>query len=151
MVRESCWRRAVAGPARLWDALSGEPRGPAIRPNGQNVMCAAISRDGKTLATSNVDGSIAIWSVARGSIERLLKGPKSRVALLAFAPGGRRLAVADAQGGVRLYELENADLNRAACRQEWQLRKSPDERYLADCARYLDARECALDCRQQTK
>jgi hypothetical protein len=142
---------ATAGPARLWDAMSGVTRGLAIRPNGQNLTYAALSGDGNVLATSNVDGSIAIWSVARESLERLLRGPHSRVVRLAFAPRGRRLAVADDRGGVRLYELENADLNRVACRQEWALRKSPEDRYLADCARYLDARECALDCREQIK
>ena len=138
---------ATAGPVRLWDTVSGAARGGAIRPNGRNVMAATLSGDGRVIATANADDSLALWSVERGSTVSLLRGPKGAVVRIALDPGGKRLAVADANGGVRLYELDPAELNRAACRHEWDVRESPDARFLADCPRYLDPRDCALDCR----
>jgi len=81
---------AVSGDnstVRLFDAESGEPRGPALE-HGRTVEAIAASADG-LLATASHDGIPRIWDVATGRLVR--KGPNfgSRLISTTFSPDGR--------------------------------------------------------------
>jgi hypothetical protein len=138
---------ARVGPARVWDVASGRQLGDAIYPNGQNVLAAALSSDGGTLATANVDGSLAMWSVRGRKPERIVQGATKRIASIALH--GQTFLVASTDGKARIYEFENARLNRRACELEWHVRTSPDRRYLSGCPEYIGDKDCALDCRSR--
>jgi WD40 repeat protein/transcriptional regulator with XRE-family HTH domain len=79
------------------------------------VGTVAFSPDGKTLATSSVDGTVRLWDVATGRpIGRPLTSHGGTVIALAFSPGGKTLAVdaggfsaatRTAVGTVRLWEV----------------------------------------------
>ena len=49
--------------ARLWDAATGRPLGPALTHQGR-VWAVAFSPDGKTVLTGSDDGRARLWDVA---------------------------------------------------------------------------------------
>lgn len=53
----------AGGTARLWDAATGKPIGPALRHNDW-VVGAAFSPDGRTLLTGSSDGTARLWPLA---------------------------------------------------------------------------------------
>ncbi|HEY7425903.1 MAG TPA: sigma-70 family RNA polymerase sigma factor [Gemmataceae bacterium] len=89
---------AVGGLARLWDAATGkEVRQLAADEAG--IAAAALSSDGKVLATGNNRGAIRLWDAATGKELRRCAGSRS-VQCLAFAPDGKTLASGSGALGV---------------------------------------------------
>jgi len=68
--------------------------------------------DDKTIASGGADGAIRIWNVADGKLRPrfTLKGKGGAVNGMAYAPGGKGLAVACADGTVRTYTVGNASV-----------------------------------------
>src|SRR5262249_1754969 len=80
---------------RIWDAATGRPvislqRHPL---GGQN---AALSPDGRILATADMRGELRLWETATGRQVAILAGNDNVVITTAFSPDGRTLAA----GGV---------------------------------------------------
>ncbi|HVK11071.1 MAG TPA: serine/threonine-protein kinase [Gemmataceae bacterium] len=74
--------------ARLWDADTGEPVGPALAHSHQ-VEAAALADDGRTVLTGCFDGTLRLWD---GVANRLLAGPldlKSLIREVILLPDGR--------------------------------------------------------------
>jgi WD40 repeat protein len=106
---------AVAGSdavIRLWDPATGAERAPTAGPRG-TVTAVVPSPDGKTVATTGGDHTIRLWDAATGKeLRRFVRpgitqpgGPESPWPVaLAFARGGRALAVAWRDGEVRVWE-----------------------------------------------
>jgi WD40 repeat protein len=75
--------------------------------HNDTVTSVAFSPDGKTIATSGVDGVVKIWdAVSRREVLTLKWGaqPVTSVTSIAFSPDGRALAVASADNTVRLWD-----------------------------------------------
>jgi len=76
---------------RLWDVASGRELkqfvGPAMGP-----IALAFAPDGKALASATWQGELSLWDVDGGKERRYSLGTRTRP-YLAFAPGGRLLAV----------------------------------------------------------
>ena len=53
------------GTARLWDAVTGEPRGEPLRHDG-GVMQAAFSPDSRHVITASLDRTARLWEVDGG-------------------------------------------------------------------------------------
>jgi WD40 repeat protein len=124
------------GNARLWDVASGREvrmlgedliqrgqpglqllqRDRPARPgaHGNMVWAVAFSPDGRTLATTSLDGTAKLWEVASGREVRTLAGAGGGVVGAAFSPDGRLLATAargrlgsGESGEVKLWEAES--------------------------------------------
>ncbi len=92
---------------RLWKTADGTPLLPPIGHPG-DVMCVAVSPDGKTLATA-CDGSARLWNVATG---KLLGAPLLHDGLVnttIFSPDGKTLVTAGTDHKARLWDLTDAN------------------------------------------
>jgi WD40 repeat protein len=101
------------GTVRLWSLATGRQVMPAIRaavpfavsgdPAG-GVPGLAFSPDGTTLATSDIRGTVRLWSLATGrQTGRTMSAGTGTFSSLAFSPDGGLLATADSDGSVRLW------------------------------------------------
>ena len=72
-------------------------------PCGTNVV--TFSPDGKLLASSSRDLTIAVWNVERGKEVRILSGGALVMVRMEFSPDGQTLAAGCEDGSVRLWKL----------------------------------------------
>jgi predicted dehydrogenase len=102
---------------RLWDIVSGEPRGtlPGIE---QPALAVAYSRDGHLLAVATGDatrptkkGSARVYE-ASGHPLFELEGHNRLVTAVAFAPDGGTLATASADESIKLWDSRSGKEQR---------------------------------------
>jgi WD40 repeat protein len=92
------------GTARLWDAVTGLPRGEPLRHRG-GVMQAEFSPDSRLVITASLDHSARIWEVESGQprgAPLLHLGP---VRSVAFSPDGRTVLTGSNDGAARIWEV----------------------------------------------
>jgi WD40 repeat protein len=96
----------MCGPARggivVWDARTWkEARKLDGHPGGTSFAC--FSPDGRTIASTGVDGTVKVWDVATGrEIATIGKGIGG-ASRLKFAEQGRSLVVGCADGTIRIF------------------------------------------------
>jgi WD40 repeat protein len=90
--------------ATMWDIGS---RRPVIRysPHGA-VASAAVSPDGKLVATGSWDHSAKIWDVDTGRAVHKLEGHAGYVNSVEFSPDGTELLTASDDGTARLWNVQ---------------------------------------------
>jgi hypothetical protein len=102
---------------RLWDAVSGDPRGtlPGIE---QPALAVAYSRDGRLLAVATGDatrptrkGSARLYDSA-GSPLLELTGHDRIVSAVAFAPDSGTLATGSADESIKLWDVRSGQVLR---------------------------------------
>ncbi len=106
-------------------ACSGSSRSAATR--------FRFSPDGTLLAASS-GNTVRLWDVATWQPVATLKGGKTEVAGLAFAPDGRIQATGDAEGTLRLWDVaqkREVASRRLQASDVASLAFSPDGRRLA--------------------
>ena len=69
------------------------------------VLSVAFSRDGKTLASGDNDGTVQLWDVATRQPIGLPLSNTGAVDWVAFSPDGKTLATGNADGTVRLWDV----------------------------------------------
>jgi WD40 repeat protein len=79
-----------------------------------DVTAAALSSDGKTLATSHANQTLAIRDAATLAPQLTITRYGDSVTRLAFNRQGNRLAAANQAGTVRVYELDRGRLRTLA-------------------------------------
>jgi WD40 repeat protein len=124
-------------PARIWDTTTGR-ESHAVGPRGVSVTRAALTADGRLLATSYPRNhllpfgpepdDVRLWDVASGRFVRQLDGPQSGA--LAFAPDGRFLAAGGGKG-VRTWDTATGRPVWAMEEEAVGLTFAPDGRALA--------------------
>src|SRR5262249_11360170 len=65
-----------------------------------SIEAVAFSRDGRTLATADDDGTVAVWNVGEGALRETLEGHSAAVQAVVFSPDGRTLFTAAYDGTV---------------------------------------------------
>ena len=87
-------------------ALAGEssPIIHTLQDHKGSVMSQSFSPDGERLATSSRDGTIKIWSVSTGKLERTLTGHTEDVYRVTYSPDGTLLASGSGDKTVRLWD-----------------------------------------------
>jgi WD40 repeat protein len=68
-----------------------------------SLQALAFSADGTRLAAGGLSGDVAIWSIARKSLERTIHDP-NLVQSLQFAPDGKEIATGELTGNVEFWD-----------------------------------------------
>ena len=71
-----------------------------------------FSPDGETLATSQKNGDIILWSVASGTITQTFKGHTQEVTSLRFSPNGEDFASASRDCTIKLWSLDTGQVSQ---------------------------------------
>ncbi|MFO0760217.1 MAG: hypothetical protein U0359_27295 [Byssovorax sp.] len=105
------------------------------------LLGAALSPDGKQIATAARDGAAKLWDHATGALVRTLPAGDDPLLSIAYAPDGKTLATtsgtAKADGGlVRFWAVENGTLLRTIKlgSTAYHVAYSPDGKLVAACA-----------------
>jgi WD40 repeat protein len=91
------------------DLSTGRLVGPAIT-QGAAPVGGAFSPDGRSLATIDKDGSVAVWDVRAGTARRLPPPGRRPVRSVAFLAGGRTLLAGYGESGMTLWDLSAPEL-----------------------------------------
>jgi WD40 repeat protein len=92
------------GTARLWDALTGAPRGAPLRHEG-GVMQAAFSPDSRHVITASLDRTARIWEVEGGRPVGAPLRHRGPVRSVAFSPDGRTVLTGSNDGAAQVWEV----------------------------------------------
>ena len=95
----------VFGEVRQWNVADGKLV-RLFEGHQDAIYSAALSPDGKVLATGSYDQKIKLWNVETGVEIRTLTGHNGAVFGLAFRPDGKILASASADRTVKLWNVE---------------------------------------------
>jgi WD40 repeat protein/serine/threonine protein kinase len=91
------------GTARLWDAATGNPRGPILQ-HQAGVTAVAFSPSNGTILTASGDGTAALWDAATGKRRGLPLRHQDRVEAVAFSPDGKSVLTGSKDGTARLWD-----------------------------------------------
>ncbi len=143
--------------AQVWDATTGEPRGPRMRNEGAHeagFQSAEFSPDGKRIVTASGDGDqdsitglphfgeVRLWDATTGKAlgEPLWHGPENMWGIVwtaTYSPDGLHIASASADGTSRLFDAETGKLIQVI-RHE---REVSSARFSPDGNRFVTASE----------
>jgi WD40 repeat protein len=118
------------GELSLWNT-SDWTRRRTLRGHRDNLLAAAISPNGKIVATASYDQMMRLWDVTTGKELRLLKGHNGAVFDVAFDPSGRLLASASGDRTVKLWDVasgERLDTFSQPTKDQYAVVFSPDGR-----------------------
>lgn len=134
-----------AATLEVWDAATGKITRRMLTALTEVVTKVALTRDGRTLAVGDTEGTIAVWDLETGrALGNLLGAHEARVSGLVFARDDQLLVSSDRDGRVFLWDLSFESWRRRACHiagqnlsyAEWVQFLGPDEPYRPTCAEW---------------
>ncbi len=123
----------VFGEARLWNVADGTLV-RSFQAHQDSLYAAALSPDGRLLATSSYDQQIKLWDPGTGKELRTLLGHNDAVFDLAFRPDSKILASASGDRTVKLWNVatgERLDTFGQPLKELYSVAFSPDGRRVA--------------------
>ncbi len=94
----------TSGQIKVWDLAAKADRGQ-LEGHTNKVFAAAISPDGKTLATGAVDKSIRLWSLETMKQQNVLLGHTDAVSSLSWSADGSLLASGSWDKSVKVWNV----------------------------------------------
>jgi WD40 repeat protein len=117
--------------AQLWDATTGQSVGPALA-HSPALTGAAISSDGRLIASGGSDSTIQFWDRNRPTDVPIIVKQKEPATILAFDPSGPRLL--SSEGGLlRLRDVRTGQAIGTEMKHDTRLSSlafSPDGRWI---------------------
>jgi WD40 repeat protein len=122
----------ACGSLHLWRLSSGRHL-LTLSEHQSWVFGAAISPDGRTIASASLDQTVRLWEVETGTCLRTLRGHDDGVWSVAFSPDGTLLASGGSNHGIRLWGQDGHCLAILEGHTGWvhSVTFSPDGRLLA--------------------
>src|SRR5262245_39605644 len=103
----------------VFDVATGDPRFSLPKRMSQGLQ---FSPDGKTLAVAYVDGHVALWKVADGSLIGERKAQAEELYTVDWSPDGSLLATAGRQGTITIWDPTDLSVVRELSAPEWVIR-----------------------------
>lgn len=123
----------LSGEATLWNTVDWS-RARTITGHRDSLYSAALSPDGKLLATSSYDREARTWNAETGETLAMIAGHNDAIYSLAFHPTGKMLATASGDRTVKLWDAatgERLDTFSQPSKEQYSVSLSPDGRYVA--------------------
>ena len=98
----------INGEVREWQVADGKLV-REFKGHKDAIYSAALSPDGKVLATGSYDQKIILWEAETGRELRTLSGHNGAIFSLAFRPDGKILASASADRTVKLWDVATGE------------------------------------------
>jgi WD40 repeat protein len=89
---------------KLWDAGSGREL-QSLHGHTDEILCAALTPDGKRAITGGRHGLVRVWDMASGREIMSLMGHTPQITCVAVSPNGQRLATASMDGIARVWDM----------------------------------------------
>jgi WD40 repeat protein len=94
------------GSVTLWNTETGQ-RIAEFREAKQEVLCLAVSPDGKRLAAGDADAQVRVWNLADRKLVKTIQSHKGRVLAVAFSGDGKRLVTAGHDQSIQIWDVGN--------------------------------------------
>jgi len=98
------WRQQIPGALLRTLPVAGDTE------HASAVISVAISPDGETLASGNVDSTIKVWRLSDGALLRTLTGHTGSVGSVAISPDGETLVSGSEDSTIKVWRLSDGAL-----------------------------------------